>query len=49
MAILSDPESWGFSLEGEGAGDDELDSEEAEGGDSCGCRGVVVLVIADTC
>ena len=48
MAILSDAESPEFSLEGEGVGDNELDSEEAEEGDSCGCEGVEVLAIADT-
>lgn len=48
MAILSDAESPEFSLEGGDVGDNELDSEEAEEGDSCGCEGVGVLAIADT-
>jgi len=48
MAILSDVGSPEFSLEGEGVGGNELDSDEAEEDDGCGCEGVVVLVIADT-
>lgn len=48
MAILSDAESPEFPLEGGDVGDNELDSEEAEEGDSCGCEGVGVLAIADT-
>jgi len=47
MPILSDAESSEFSL-GEGVGDHEFDSEEAEEADICGCEGVVVLVMADT-